>query len=119
MNAWKAVSGVTFLGTVLLVVIESWVDVLLRRDFLLGRWTTGIGYFALFFANYFTLVHRGHGIRYEREFSGFKTSKKMLLLLSWAVMLLIVIGFCVYSRSVYLASSKHFHLLLETPRGTT
>jgi hypothetical protein len=63
-----------------------------------------IAFFALFFINQYILFIRGHGIKFERVFDKLEKSKKILLILSFAVILLATIVFSIYSISAH----RHF-----------
>ena len=54
------------------------------------------------------LVTLGHGIKFEREFTHFKKSRKVLLLVSCAVLLLATTVFSICSVSAY---QRFFHII--------
>ncbi len=56
---------------------------------------------ALYFASHYILVVRGHGIKFEREFNNLKKSRKMLLVTSCAVIMLVAIVFSLRMRDLY------------------
>ena len=110
MNAGKGVLGIAVIEWIMLVVIAMWIDIYLGTKFFFGvdRWTIRIACVALYFANYYVLVTRGHGITFEREFSHLKKSRKRLLLASCSGLLLITIVFFYYSVSAY---HRFFHII--------
>jgi hypothetical protein len=57
---------------------------------------------ALYVLNYYMLVKCGYGIKFEREFTDLKRSRKFLLLASCAMLFLGSIAFAIYSDSVWL-----------------
>lgn len=63
-----------------------------------------LAFFALGFLNIYVLFVRGHGIAFEREFNKFGKSRRILLMVSCAVLLLATIVFSIYSISAH----RHF-----------
>jgi hypothetical protein len=110
MNAGKGVLGFAVIEWIMLVVIAVWIDIYLGTKFFFGvdRWTIRIVCVALYFANYYVLVARGHGIKFEREFPHLEKSRKNLLLVSCAVLLLATVAFLIFSVSAY---HRFFHII--------
>ena len=62
----------------------------------------------IFYANYYVLVTRKHGIKFEgEEFKKLQKFKKVLLIASFVAMLMATILFSIYSISAY---HRFFHL---------
>src|ERR1035437_9100673 len=80
INAWKGVTGVTLIEGAILMGIASWIEMLVgtKLFFNVGPWAIRIAAVALFFANDYVLVTRGHGIRYEHGFNNLEKSRKAL-----------------------------------------
>jgi len=95
--------GVTLVEMAFLVAITGWVEIFVGKSLYLHRhlWSVRIGALALFFANHFLLVARGCGITYEREFRNLDKSRKAVLFLGCTVMLLIAVGFFIYSGMIH------------------
>ena len=109
INAGKGVAGVALIESAFLLAIASWIDVLVGTKSLLDipKWATIVAFFALCFANRYPLVGRGHGITFEREFTNFTKSRKVLLLASCVVIMLTAIAFFIYSASFHRKLPNH------------
>ena len=103
INAWRGVTGIAIIEAVILIGIEWWIEMLIgtRFSFDSDRLAIGIASVALFFANDYVLVARGHGIKYEREFNNLKKFRKVLLVASCVVIMLAVIAFFIVSVAAY------------------
>ncbi|HSY75113.1 MAG TPA: hypothetical protein VK810_06565 [Dongiaceae bacterium] len=111
VNAGKGVAGVTLIEWVILIVIAMWIELSAGERFLLlnfHRWQIWIATFILSFMNYYILVIRSHGIKFEREFNGLKKSKKILLIISCRVLELVTVAIFLYTISVY---HRFFHII--------
>jgi hypothetical protein len=110
MNASKGVGGVSVIEWIILVVIAMWIELHFGTKFFFttGKWAVRIACLALYLINYYVLVIRGHGIEFEREFSNLEKSRKNLLLVSCAVLLLATIAFMAFSVSAY---HHFFHII--------
>jgi hypothetical protein len=71
-------------------------------------WASAVITLAFYLPNYYVLVIRGHGITFEREFAHLDKSRKVLLLVSCAVLLLATIMLTIYSVSAY---QRFFHII--------
>jgi hypothetical protein len=114
----KSVTSVTAVAVIeglILAGISSWIDIFAGKRFLLSDYNSLassklvilIFVFALYFANYRVLVTRGHGIKFECEFTKLEKSRKVLLEVSCAVLLVAATAFFIYSRLAY---QRFFHL---------
>ncbi len=110
MNAGKGTLGVALISGAILMGIEAWIEIFVgtRFSFDTSPWAIRIAALALYFANYYALVTRGHGIKFEREFTPQKKSRKIFLLVSCAVVLPASIAFTIYSVSAY---QHFFHII--------
>jgi hypothetical protein len=110
IDAGKGVAVLSLIGLINLTNIEYWFDICIgtRFTFDSNRWEQGAVFAAAFIANYYILVARGYGIRFEREFKNLKKSRKVLLVVSCAVLLLADIMFSIYSDSTY---RRFFHIV--------
>jgi hypothetical protein len=109
-NAGKGAAGVSLFVGIILMCITLWIEIFTGNQFLpiLNRWETWIGFLAFVLVNYYFLVIRGHGIRFEREFNNLKKSKRMFLQVSCFVVSLISAGFFIYSAHAY---QHFFHII--------
>lgn len=109
-NLGKGIGFVTLLEGLILTGIAGWIEMYLGTRFLLnaGKVTIWIVYVALGFANYYILIIRGHGTKFEREFSNLPKAQKNFLLASCAVILLVTMVFMIYSVSAY---QHFFHII--------
>jgi len=92
------------------MVIGTWVEIYIGERFYFDRWVIRIAAVALYLINYYILATRGHGIKFEREFSNLKKSRKVLLLASCVVMVLVAIAVSIYSVSAY---HNYFHIVTK------
>lgn len=113
MNAGKGVAFIALIEGVILMQVAAWIEIDLGTRFLFttDKWADGIAFLALYFANYYALVTCGHGITFEREFNKLNKSRKILLLASFAGMMMLTLIFVIYSVSVY---HHFFHII---PKG--
>ena len=95
------------------MTIAAWIDMDYGQRFLLavGKWPVVIAYLVLFCLNFYALVGRGHGTRFEREFSHLERKRKILLLVTSGVLLAVIVVFLYYSICAY---QRFFHIV---PKG--
>jgi hypothetical protein len=110
INAAKGATGVALFEWIILAGIASWLDILAGTRFLLqfSKLAIVIAFFALYFVNYYVLVTRGHGIKFEREFNNLKKSKRTLLRISCYLMELATVAFFICSVYAY---HHFFHII--------
>jgi ABC-type transport system involved in Fe-S cluster assembly fused permease/ATPase subunit len=109
INLARGAAGVSFFGWIMLLTISMWVEIFDGRQFLVfDLWKVGIAIFAIYCVNYYVLVIRGHGIRFEREFNNLKKSKQTFLQVSYLVINLISVAFFLYSGHVL---QHFFHIV--------
>ena len=110
INAGKGAAGVTLFECIILVGIEAWIEMLIGKRFHLDfyQWAIWIAVFVLYFANYYVLVTRGHGIRFEREFNNLEKPRRILLRASCRVMELATVAFILCSIYAY---HHFFHII--------
>jgi Ni/Fe-hydrogenase subunit HybB-like protein len=110
-----AVTAVTLIECLILAGIASWIDIFIGKRFLLSDYNSLVFsklvivvlFFALCSVNHLVLVTRGHGIKFERGFDNLEKSRRILLEVSCAVLLVAAIAFFIYSRLAY---QRFFHL---------
>jgi hypothetical protein len=109
VDTGKGVGFVSIIELVILTDLQGWIEFLVgtRSSFDSDRWATWAIALAFYLANYYILVTRGHGIKFEREFTHLKKSRKILLVTSCAVLLLATIAFSICSIPAY---QRFFHL---------
>src|SRR5712675_2123384 len=102
VDAGKGVLLIWFIEFLILKGIQPYVEVLVGARFFFDSslWGRAAITLALYLPNYYILVTRGHGIRFERDFIHLQKSRKILLLVSCAVLLLATIAFTMHSASV-------------------
>lgn len=105
---FDAGKGAVFVSLILAlsaVGIEQYVQILIRKRFFDSyRSDTVLAvafFFFLYFANYYVLITRRHGIEFERAFSHFRKSRKVLLTITCALLVLAWAWFITQSRSAY------------------
>ena len=108
IDAGKGVLAVWLIAFLILKGIESYIEIHIgtRFSFDSSLWEMA-SVLALYYSNYYVLVSCDHGIKFEREFTHLKKSRKVLLVTSCAVLLLVTIAFSLYARSAY---QHFFHL---------
>jgi hypothetical protein len=106
----KAVVCVTLVEGIILMGIETWIEIYFGKRFLFGleKLATCIAYLTLFLPNYYVLAIRGHGIKFERKFTHLTKSRKVILATSFAALLMATVAFFVYSVTVY---HQYFHII--------
>lgn len=109
MDAGKGVFVVSLIAFFIIEAIKQRIEILLgaRFSFDSSPWDMA-AVLALYFLNRYVLITRGHGIKFEREFTHLKKSRKILLLVSFAVLLLATIAFAICSDSAY---RRFFHIV--------
>jgi hypothetical protein len=110
IDAGKGVAILSLIILINLTNIRGWIEIYIgtRFSFDSSRWAQWAIALIFFYANYYVLVTRGHGIKFEREeFKSLKISRKVLLIMSFTALLLATIIFSIYSVSTY---QRFFHL---------
>jgi hypothetical protein len=106
VDAGKGVGLVWLIEFFILKGIESYIEIHFGTKFYFldsTQWTNAIVItLALYLPNYYILVARRHGIKFEREeFKNLKKSRKFFLIASFVAMLLATAAFSIYSDSAY------------------
>lgn len=91
----QAATIIMLIEWLMLAEIGSCIAILSGTRFLIfsSKLLMLISGLALYYPNYRILVIRGHGIKFEREFNNLKKSRRILLVVSCAVLLLATIAF--------------------------
>lgn len=111
IDAGKGVALVSMIALMIFDDLVSWVEILVgtKLSFHSNIWITGAIALIFYLANYYILVTRGHGIKFERErFNSLKRTRKFFLVVSFAVLLLATMAFSFYSISTY---HRLFHII--------
>jgi len=110
MDIGKGVLLVWLIEFFILKGIESYIEIRVGTKFSFDSslWAKIAISFAIYYANYYVLVTRGHGIKFESEFNNLKKTRKVLLVVSFVVLLLATIALTVCSVSDYQHS---FHII--------
>ena len=109
-NAGKGAAGVSLILSLILMGISLWIEIFTRSQFLpvLSRWETWIASLAFIVGNYYILVIRGHGIRYEHGFNNLNKSKQTNLQICCFVVILASSAFFIFSL---FANQHFFHIV--------
>ena len=109
-NAGKGTAGVVLFECIFFVGMCAWVEMIIGKRFLpnLEKWETWTIFLVIYYMNYYVLVIRGHGNKFEGEFENLEKSKKTILKVSCRVMELIIVVFFIYTISVY---HHFFHIV--------
>lgn len=105
-NVGKGLGGVVLIESICLIVIASWIEIYSGARFLLtqGKMTVWAVILIIAVPNFYALVVRDHGIKFEREFSHLEKGRRLRLVLNCAAVLLILLAFAIYSVYTY----QHF-----------
>jgi hypothetical protein len=92
-----------------LMGVASLSDAFLGTKFMsnIPKWIICVAYLAICAFNHYLLIVRGNGITFEREFTHFKKSKRVLLMTCSVMMILAAIAFFLYSASVHRKLINH------------
>ncbi|HEY1717157.1 MAG TPA: hypothetical protein VGH42_02540 [Verrucomicrobiae bacterium] len=95
-KAGRAIAGITVIQWFVLLGVEWYIEMFLNKKIIFSGYVVIISFFALFFVNQYFLTIRGHGIKFAGEFDSLKKSKKIFLVVSFAVLSVaaIVFGIC-------------------------
>jgi hypothetical protein len=107
MDAGKGVLFVCLMGFFILKGIESYIEIHVGTRFIFDSslWERAAIILSFYLTNYYVLVIRSYGIKFERVFTHLQKSRKVLLIVTSLVLLLAIIAFCIYSDFVY---RRHF-----------
>lgn len=110
VDAGKGVFLIWIIAFFILMGIKDWVEICVGTKFSFDSslWVKVAISFALYLPNYYILVIRGHGITFERKFNDIEKSRKILLVVSFAMLLLVTVAFSIYSISAY----QHFFQII-------
>jgi hypothetical protein len=110
INAWPSriavvvsAATVTLIESIFLLGIASLLDDLLGTKILVNvpKWELYSFFFALGAVNCYVLIFRRHGIKFERDFTHFEKSKKIFLITSCVLIMLIAIVFSIYALTIH------------------
>ena len=111
LQAGMGVAGVSFIVCIILLGISGWIEIFFGKQFLFPHVSKPDGLiisFVVYLVNYYILVIRGHGTRFEREFSNLEESKRTLLRIScWIV----EIGSLAFIICSFYAYRHFFHMV--------
>ena len=114
VDAGKGIAVISLITLINLSNIKDWIEIHVgtRSFYDFDRWPHWVVGVAVFLVNYYVLVGCSHGIRFEREFTHLKNTRKVLLVTSCALLLLATIVFSFYSDSAY---RRFFHIPAAPP----
>ncbi|MGD0351701.1 MAG: hypothetical protein ABSB84_15505 [Verrucomicrobiota bacterium] len=96
-KAGSAIAILTLVEWLILVGISGYVEMFLGKRFLLSKPAVIIAFFALFLMNEYVLFVRGHGIKFAHEFDSLEKSRRIVLVVSCAVVVVVAIVFFIFS----------------------
>jgi hypothetical protein len=110
LNAWgpqtargASVALIALIESGVLLGIDLLVDDFSGRTLLptIPKWAFVVIYLVIAVLNFHLLVFRRHGVEFEREFSHFKTGKKIQLVLASMAVMLAAIAFFIYAANIH------------------
>jgi hypothetical protein len=98
-RAGGAIGALTLIEWLVFIGISGYIEMFLNKKllFYFSKPVVVIAFFALFFANQYVLFIRGHGIKFAQEFASLKKSRRILLMVSCALLLLASMAFFICS----------------------
>jgi hypothetical protein len=108
MDAGKGVLIVSIIMLLILKGAELYLEIFIGKQFSFDSsiWAK-IAILLLYFANYYPLIIRGYGIKFEREFNELEKARRTLLVISFGAFVLGSITLTIFSNSAY---QHFFHL---------
>ena len=103
-KAGSAIALLTLIDWMVLLGIAYCIEMCFLKQPLFSHFSKAeiiIAFLALALANQYILWSRGHGIKFEREFNSLKRSKRILLLVSFGVLTVAAVAFCIWSTIVH------------------
>lgn len=104
-----SVASIAMIESCVLIGAVACADIFTRTDYLqiIPKWTVTVLVLLLFIFNHYCLVVRRSGIKFEHEFTHFKKSKKIHLVLVCTTIVLAAGAFVVYSVHLHRAIFGH------------
>jgi hypothetical protein len=95
-KAGGAVGAITVVEWFVIEGLRGYIDIFLNKKIIFSKPIVLIAFFVLFLVNGYVLFFRGHGIKFAHEFNSLEKSRRILLVVSCAVLSLaaIVFGIC-------------------------
>ena len=112
INVGVSVAIITLIEWWFLIAITSWIDMLAGTKYLVEppKWAAVLMLIALGVLNHYPLVGLGCGPRFAQEFAHFERSKRIFLLVSTIIVVLLIVAFFAYSGSVHRQLMQHERL---------
>jgi sterol desaturase/sphingolipid hydroxylase (fatty acid hydroxylase superfamily) len=113
INAGKGVAGVSLFVCINLMGLSAWIEILMGKQFFIPNVSQLQGWiasFVVYCVNYYILVIRGQGIKFELEFNNLKNSERTFLRISCWVMELLSLAFFICSIYAY---HRYFHIIFK------
>jgi len=109
VDAGKGIAAVSLIELVIIRLIQDWIEISIGKRFSFdsNRLVNSAIFLVFYLVNYYFLVSRKHGLKFEREFSHLKKTRKVLLLVGCAMIFLATVVFSEYTLPVYW---HYFHL---------
>lgn len=114
-KTWGAVTIILLVEFFILMDVGLWIEIFtgtrVLTSTILSKLLIFILVFALYSPNYYILVNRGYGVTFERNFNNLIKSRRILLVTSCVVLLLVTAVFYFYSLHVY---QHFFHIVRDS-----
>jgi hypothetical protein len=113
-NVAKGVAGVSLFVFLAFTGIEVWIEILMGKQSLtllyFARWYRYASIFAWLLANYYILVSRGYGVRFEKDFDNLKKSTQTFLQVICCLVQVASVALFIFSGLAY----RHvFHVVAK------
>jgi len=99
-----AIGLITLVEWFVFIGIWGYIEMFLHRQILFSKRAVYGAFVALFFANMYFLMLRGFAVRFARDFDKLEKSRRIRLVVSCAVVVVVSVGFSIYSTITY----RHF-----------
>jgi energy-coupling factor transporter transmembrane protein EcfT len=103
-RAGGAIAVITVVECLILIGISGYLEKFLGKTYLISKPIFYIGFFAIVFVNGYFLFFRGNGIKFNQEFDGLEKSRRVVLVVSCALLVMAAIAFFIYSA----IARRHF-----------
>jgi hypothetical protein len=100
-KAGGAIGAITVVEWFALEGLRADIDTFLNRNTIFSKPVVYAAFFALFLMNGYVLFFRGHGIKFAREFESMRKARRIVLVVSCAVLSVAAIVFGICSAIVH------------------
>jgi hypothetical protein len=103
-RAGRATAALTVIEWFAVLGIEGYIEMFLNKKIIFPESVVIIAFFALYLVNGYFLFFLKHGIKFAHEFDKLEKSRRILLIVSFAILSVAAIVFGIYSAIAY----RHF-----------